>query len=79
MYECLPGVIGIADDILVYGPDEETHGENLRQTMQCTGKAGNKLNLDKCQVKMNGVEFFGLICEERSVRPDPEKVKVFKN
>ena len=78
VYEGLPGVIGIADDILVYGPDEETHDENLRWAMQRTSKAGNKLNLDKCQVKMNRVKFFGLICEEGGVRPDPEKVEAFQ-
>ena len=67
VYEGLPEVIGIADDILVYGPDEETHDENLRRAMQRTSKAGNKLNLDKCQVKMNRVKFFLLIQEECNI------------
>ena len=49
-YENCKGVLGIADHVQVFG-NEKTHDRNLHEAMECTRKAGNELNFDKCIIK----------------------------
>ena len=36
--------------------------------------SGRKLNPDKCKFKQRKIKFYGIICIEDGVKPDPEKV-----
>ena len=47
----LPGVTGIADDIVVYGCDDRDHDKNLRAVLQRARETCLRLNLDKCKFK----------------------------
>ena len=49
----LPGVTGIADDIVVYGynSDFSDHDENLRAVLQRACETGLRFNLDKCKFR----------------------------
>ena len=49
-YENCNVPVGIADDVQVFG-NEKTHDGNLHEAMECTRKAGIKLNFDKCAIK----------------------------
>lgn len=73
-YKGCKGAIGIADDIQVYGRDENTHDYNLHEAMEKTRRAGIKLNADKCIIKERECKFFGLIYSAEGVKPDPTKV-----
>ncbi|KAI8520241.1 hypothetical protein Bbelb_034980 [Branchiostoma belcheri] len=50
-YRNCRGAIGIADDIQVYGEDDEAHDYNLHEAMEKTRAAGIKLNAEKCITK----------------------------
>ena len=50
-YEGLPGVLSIADDITVYGKDEQEHDRNLHLLMQRARERGLVFNASKCDIK----------------------------
>ena len=49
MYENLPGVTGISDDVLVAGSMKKGHLETLRATFQRALESGQRYNLSKCR------------------------------
>ena len=73
------GCTGIADDIVVYGGDEEEHDRNLHRFIKRCKERGLKLNPDKCQVKLSQIKFFGVICSKEGIQPDPKKVSAVKH
>ncbi|KAI8519529.1 hypothetical protein Bbelb_027860 [Branchiostoma belcheri] len=74
-YRNCRGAIGIADDIQVYGEDDEAHDYNLHEAMERTRAAGIKLNAEKCIVKKQECKFFGMVYSKDGVKPDPAKVE----
>ena len=79
IYERCKGAMGIADDLIVFGKDEEEHDKNLRKVMEVAQENPGKLNFDKCQVKLPRIKFYGLICEWGGDHPDPEKVMAIRD
>ena len=73
-FEGYEGVVGIADDIVVYGKTEEEHDQHLHDMMARCKDTGLKLNPDKCKIKQKKIKFYGIICSEEDVQPDPDKV-----
>ena len=59
-FENCMGAVGIADDIQVFGNDQN-HDLHLHEAMERTRKAGIKLNYDKCTVSSKTCSFFGNI------------------
>ena len=72
--EYCPGTIGIADDVGVFGKDEQQHDENLRHLMKTTSQHGLVFNESKCSIKTDSLTFFGLHFDKDGVHPDPERV-----
>ena len=58
IYIGLPGVTGIADDMIIYGTTEDEHDQNLLRFLQVTRDKGLRLNKDKIQFKKTEVSFF---------------------
>lgn len=77
-FEGCPGVIGIADDIVIYGKTESEHDQNLRKMINRCQKSGLKLNPNKCKIKQDKIKFYGIICSKDGIKPDPAKVSVLK-
>ena len=71
----LPGVVSIADDIVIYGADQETHNRNLHGLMERARAQGLVFNPQKCCINSPEVSFFGHIYSKAGVRPDPKKVQ----
>ena len=59
VYIRLPGVTGIADDMVIFGRNEEEHDRNLILFLETTRKNGLVLNKKKLQFKKEEVSFFG--------------------
>ena len=78
-YDGLPGVICIADDVLVYGQDDKTHDENITRIMERTKERGQSLNFDKCHIKQNSISFYGHILISEGIKPDLSKVSAIKD
>ena len=69
------GVIGIADDIVVHGKDDEEHDRRLHNLMRVTHEHGLVFNQEKCDVKTTSVTFFGTVYDKDRAHPDPKKVE----
>ena len=55
VYIGLPGVTGIADDMVIFGRNEEEHDRNLILFLETTRKNGLILNKKKLQFKKKSV------------------------
>ena len=71
--ECCEGVIGIADDIIIHGKDED-HDRNLHNFMHTACEHGLVFNGEKCEVKKDSVTFFGTVHYANGAHPDLKKV-----
>ena len=74
VYIGLPGVTGIADDMIVYGRTEEEHDRNLILFLERTRSNGLVLNKKKLQFKQKEVSFFGHRWSPNGISPDPKKI-----
>ena len=75
----LPGVVSIADDIIVFGSSREEHDNNLRCLMERANERGLVFNPVKCHINVPEVQFFGNIYGKDGVRPDPAKVQAIND
>ena len=75
VYIGLPGVTGIADDMVIFGRDEEEHDRNLILFLETTRKNGLVLNKRKLQFKKEEVSFFGHRWNSTGISPDPKKTE----
>ena len=71
---CCEGVIGIADDVIIHGKDDEDHDRNLHNFMCTACEHGLVFNGEKCEVKKDSVTFFGTVYDANGAHPDPKKV-----
>ena len=69
------GVIGIADDFVVHGKDDEEHDRRLHNLMRVTREHGLVFNREKCDVKTISLTFFGTVYDMDRAHPDPKKVE----
>ena len=72
-FEGCEGVVGIADDIVVFGKTTKEHDRNMHAMLNRCIDTGLKLNPDKCFVKQEKIKFYGVICGQNGVQPDPGK------
>ena len=75
IYIGLPGVTGIADDMIIYGKDDLEHDENFLRFLEVTRKSNLRLNPSKLQFKKSSVHFFGHEWTSTGMKPDPAKIK----
>ena len=81
----LPGVVVIADDILVYGcgsTEEEykkDHDANLKRLLDRGQEANLKLNIHKLQLRLSEVVYMGHRLTAQGITPDPNKVNAIVN
>ncbi len=55
----LNGVVCVADDIIVYGKDVKEHDANLSRLLCKCAEVGVKLNKEKSEIRMKGIDFLG--------------------
>ena len=77
----LPGVIAIADDILVYGCGEteeeymKDHHRNLQRLLQKARDVNLKFNKKKMRLCMTEVGYMGHLLTSEGIKSDPAKVQ----
>ena len=73
----MPGVAGIADDVVIFGHQEDgsDHDANLRRVMERARQAGVKLNPEKARVKQRQIPFYGNILSADGLAPDTSKIE----
>ena len=75
IFEGLPGVTAIVDDILIYGRTREEHDRNLRSVLDRAREKGIRFNPEKCTIGVNEVPFFGSIITDKGLKADPSKIE----
>ena len=73
--EQCPGVIGIHDDIVIFGTSNEDHDANLINLMNVCQKEGLVLNSKKLELRRERVTFFGAKYSKDGMHPDPKKIQ----
>ena len=71
----IEGADNISDDIIVHGPDQETHDQRLHEVMKRLRDGGLTLNPDKCQFNMDRLIFMGILLSEKGIGPTQDRVK----
>ena len=79
MLSGLPGVINIADDIIVFGSTQEEHDANVIRFLERCLEIGLHLNPEKGRINCKSVPFFGMMLTENGIKPDPKKIEAIKN
>ena len=74
----IPGVTGIADDMIIYGRNDQEHDEHLVNFLEVCRKNTLTLNPDKMQFRLPQVSFFGHQWSARGLSPDPKKIAAVK-
>ncbi|KAJ8364813.1 hypothetical protein SKAU_G00136440 [Synaphobranchus kaupii] len=79
IFEHLPGVATMMDDIIVWGSTKTEHDTRLRQVLDRTRSVNLKLNKDKCEFAVKTLTFIGDVVSEEGVRPDPRKTSAIEH
>ena len=79
VFEGLPGVTPLIDDVIVSGRTRKEHDVNLRAALDRARDKNLKLNPEKLEVGVQEVAYFGHLITSEGLRPDPEKVEAIKN
>ena len=81
LFEGLPGVTVIADDILVYGSGDTVenaaadHDQNLIGVLERARNCNLKINKQKLKLRQTEVSYMGHLLTSKGLRPDPRKVQ----
>ena len=77
IYNPLPNVTGITDDIIIWGDKEDgsDHDATLARFLQVTHENGLRINFDKIQYKTTEVTFFGETYTTKGHKPASDKVQ----
>ena len=74
----VPGVTGIADDMVIYGRTNLEYDRHLVNFLNICRKNTLMLNPDKMQFRLPQVSFFGHQWSARGLSPDPKKIAAVK-
>ena len=74
----IPGVTGIADDMIIYGRSDLEHDKHLINFLEVCRKNTLTLNQDKMQFRLPQVSFFGHRWSTKGLSPDPKKIAAVK-
>ena len=79
MFDDIPGVEVVRDDILIAGKDVEEHDAVLRKVLDRALERGLGLNSEKCRIAVDFVTYQGHIFSDAGVKVDPAKVSVIQD
>ena len=74
----VPGVTGIADDMIIFGKTDKEHDGNLLNFLEVCRKNNLTLNPDKMQFRLPKVSFFGHTWSDKGLSADPKKIEAVK-
>ena len=69
----VPGVTGIADDMVIYGRTDQEHDQNLINFLEVCRRNTLTLNPDKMQFRLPQVSFFRTLLECPGTQPRPQE------
>ena len=66
--------LGFIDDIIIYSSTIREHVDHLRQVVRLHASVGMKLNLNKCHIMRNEVEYLGHLVSREGIQMIPSYV-----
>ena len=77
IFNDIPNVFGIADDILVIGYDKDgtDHDKAVYNVLRWCQDVNLKLNKDKCHFTCTSLPFFGEVVSREGIQLDPQKIR----
>ena len=75
VFEGLPGVKVIMDDIIIHGRTGPEHDTRLRAVLQRAKDNSLRLKKSKCHIQQEEVKFHGHLFSHDGLKTDPEKVR----
>ena len=82
MYECfkdLPGIVCIADDIIIHGKNLVEHDKNLENFFNRCRENNISLNKDKLVLRTDNVTFMGHVVTKDGLKTDPVKMQAIRD
>ena len=79
IFNSIPNVSGIADDLIVAGATEEEHDKVFTKLMETARKNNVGFNSSKLQFKQKKVNFYGHTITENGLIPAEDKLQAIKN
>lgn len=79
MFQGIPNIRNISDDIRVYGKTQAEHDRSLKAVFQRLQEKNLTLNEDKCEYNKAQIELYGNIFTKHSVSADAKKVAAIRN
>lgn len=73
--EKLEGTFVYLDDITICGNDQEEHDKNLNRFLEIADKYNLTLNKSKCVFSQKMINILGYTVQDKTIRPDPERLK----
>lgn len=74
-FEALPGLINVADDVVIFGKDIKEHDENVKIFLQKCKDLKVKLNKEKMELQCQEITFMGHKISKDGVKPDFKKIQ----
>ena len=74
----IPNALVYVDDILVTGPTQEQHVNNLHEVLGRFRQAGLCLKKQKCQFLVKSVNYLGYTIDQQGIQPTEGKVEAVK-
>ena len=71
----LPGIVCIADDVIIHGRTTEEHDLNLDKFLQRCKEKNIKLNKEKFELRLSQISFMGHSITREGLKHDPDKSK----
>ena len=71
----LPGMQCYLENLLITGPDEQSHLRNLDATLQRLEEYGLRVRKNKCEFLQPSVEYLGHVIDSTGLHKAPSKVK----
>ncbi|GBP15249.1 Uncharacterized protein K02A2.6 [Eumeta japonica] len=68
----------ILDDILISGPNKDTHRKRLNEVLNRLQEAGLTLQKEKCVFFQKSIEYLGFVIDKDGLHTSPGKVKAIK-
>ena len=75
VFEGLPGVKVIMDDIIIHGSNTAERDAPLRAVLQRSRDSNLRLKKSKCYIQQSEVKFHGHVFSQDGLKTDPEKVR----
>ena len=75
VFEGIPGIHIVADDIIIASSTVQEHDHILRQVLERAKERNVRFNFNKLQLRVPQVRYLGTIITADGMKPDPDKVK----